>query len=49
MINYLSVGRSPFVQEVPFYIRKKKVSYSHRKFKEMRDLNVPVAEVAQTP
>ena len=48
MINYLSVGRSPVVDEFKFYpLLNKKVPYSHRKFKEIRDLSVPIGKVAQ--
>jgi len=50
MINYLSIGKSPVnVIEHMFTWNNKKVPYFHRKFKELKTLNVTVGEVAQDP
>jgi hypothetical protein len=50
MINYFSVGRSPAEGEFKFsLLPQKKVPYFQRKFKELKDLNVTVAKVAQPP
>jgi len=50
MINYFSVGRPPVEGEFKFsLLPQKKVPYFQRKFKELKDLNVTVAKVAQDP